>query len=238
MPPQTKERRRNASCRSGTHVRASLRCCAWHRPRWAWRTRHTRWTAVSRDSVRRRDAQRRAARRRRRRPRRALARRRVHQPRRAACRRCSTIRSRTRCGSNRRPRDGRRLADATCSHGRRSASRTSPLRDVRVTIEHGALHVRGTLHKGVSVPFSMMAAVSAADDGSMRLHAEKLKAVGVPVKGLLDLLGIDVGRPDEDAAGFRHPRRRRRSAARHRRHPAAAAHRRPAAARSRSSASA
>ena len=26
----------------------------------------------------------------------------------------------------------------------------------------------------------------------MRLHAEKLKAAGVPVKGLLDLLGIDV----------------------------------------------
>jgi hypothetical protein len=71
-------------------------------------------------------------------------------------------------------------------------SRTSPVRDVRVTIENGVLQVRGKLQKGVSVPFSMTAVVSAAEDGSMRLHAEKLKAAGVPVKGLLDLLGIDV----------------------------------------------
>jgi hypothetical protein len=72
------------------------------------------------------------------------------------------------------------------------AAPASPLRDVRVTIEKGALQVRGTLKKGVSVPFSMIADVSAAGDGSMRLHATKLKAVGVPVKGLLDLVGIDV----------------------------------------------
>ena len=68
----------------------------------------------------------------------------------------------------------------------------SSIRDVRVTIENGALHVRGKLHRGLTVPFSMIAVVSAAEDGSMRLHAEKLKAVGLPVKGLLDLLGIDV----------------------------------------------
>ena len=71
-------------------------------------------------------------------------------------------------------------------------SATSPVRDVRVTIEQGALRVRGKLQKGVAVNFSMTAAVSAAADGSMRLHAEKLKAVGIPVKGLLDLLGLDV----------------------------------------------
>jgi hypothetical protein len=71
-------------------------------------------------------------------------------------------------------------------------SSTSPIRDVRITIENGALRVRGKMQKGVPVPFSMTAAVSAAGDGTMRLHAEKLKAVGIPVKGLLDLLGIDV----------------------------------------------
>ena len=72
------------------------------------------------------------------------------------------------------------------------AGPAAPIRELRVTIEDGALMVRGKLHKGVTVPFSMVAAVSAAADGSMRLHAEKLKAVGVPVKGLLDLFGIDV----------------------------------------------
>ena len=74
-----------------------------------------------------------------------------------------------------------------------AASHPSPLRDVRITIENGELHAAGKLQKGVPVPFSMIATVSAAPDGSMRLHATKLKAVGVPVKGLLDLLGLDVG---------------------------------------------
>jgi len=72
------------------------------------------------------------------------------------------------------------------------ASRPSPLSDVRVTLENGELHAAGKLHKGLTVPFSMTATVSAAADGSLRLHATKLKAVGVPVKGLLDLLGLDV----------------------------------------------
>ena len=68
----------------------------------------------------------------------------------------------------------------------------SPLRDVRVTIENGELHATGKLQRGVPVPFSMRAAVSAAPDGALRLHATKLKAVGVPVKGLLDLIGLQM----------------------------------------------
>jgi hypothetical protein len=73
------------------------------------------------------------------------------------------------------------------------AAEKSPLSDVTIAIENGELKASGKLHKGVTVPFSMTATVSAAPDGSMRLHATKLKAVGVPVKGLLDLLGLDVG---------------------------------------------
>src|SRR5262249_2908541 len=42
------------------------------------------------------------------------------------------------------------------------------------------------------VPFTMTATVSATPEGLLRLHAEKLKAVGVSVKGLLDLLGLNV----------------------------------------------
>jgi hypothetical protein len=68
----------------------------------------------------------------------------------------------------------------------------SPLHDVTVTFEEGLLRAKGTLHKGVSVPFSMTASVAATPDGRLRLHAEKVKAVGVPVKGLLDLVGVDV----------------------------------------------
>jgi hypothetical protein len=69
---------------------------------------------------------------------------------------------------------------------------SSPIKDVTIALEDGALKATGKLHKGVSVPFSMTASVSASPDGAIRLHATKLKAVGVPVKGLLDLLGLDV----------------------------------------------
>jgi hypothetical protein len=68
----------------------------------------------------------------------------------------------------------------------------SPLSNVTLAIEEGRVTAKGTLHKGVSVPFSMTATVAATPDGLLRLHAEKVKAAGVPVKGLLDLLGLDV----------------------------------------------
>jgi len=70
------------------------------------------------------------------------------------------------------------------------ASHPSPLRDVRVAIEADHLHTTGKIQKGAPVPFTMDAAVSVTADGWMRLHATKLNAVGVPVKGLLDLFGL------------------------------------------------
>jgi len=83
-------------------------------------------------------------------------------------------------------------ASLTALIARALGSGSAPIRDVTVAIEKGALQVRGTMKKGVSVPFTMQAEVSAAPDGSMRLHARSLKAVGVPVKGLLDLVGVDI----------------------------------------------
>jgi hypothetical protein len=68
----------------------------------------------------------------------------------------------------------------------------APISDVKVTIEGGKMQAAGKLKKGVTVPFTMTATVSSTPEGLLRLHAEKLKAVGVPVKGLLDLLGLNV----------------------------------------------
>jgi hypothetical protein len=68
----------------------------------------------------------------------------------------------------------------------------SPLSDVKITIEGGLMKAEGKLKKGVTVPFSMTASVAATPDGMLRLHATKLKTVGVPVKGLFDLLGLKV----------------------------------------------
>jgi hypothetical protein len=71
------------------------------------------------------------------------------------------------------------------------ARNPSPLSKVTLAIEEGRVQAKGTLHKGVSVPFSMTATVSVTD-GLLRLHSEKVKAAHVPVTGLLDLLGLEV----------------------------------------------
>jgi hypothetical protein len=70
------------------------------------------------------------------------------------------------------------------------SSPKSSVHDVDVRIDGDVMQVKGKLRKGVDVPFSMKAVVSATPDGLMRLHAESLKTVGVPVKGLLDLVGL------------------------------------------------
>jgi len=72
------------------------------------------------------------------------------------------------------------------------ASPKSPVHDVDVQIEGEAMRVKGKLRKGIDVPFSMKAVVSATPEGLMRLHGESLKTVGVPVKGLLDLIGVNL----------------------------------------------
>ncbi|PYR57073.1 MAG: hypothetical protein DMF85_14790 [Acidobacteria bacterium] len=72
------------------------------------------------------------------------------------------------------------------------ASPKSPVHDVDVRIEGNAMRVKGKLRKGIDVPFSMTAEVSTTPEGLMRLHGASLKTAGVPVKGLLDLLGVNL----------------------------------------------
>lgn len=74
----------------------------------------------------------------------------------------------------------------------RSAMTAHPtqLRDVHIAIEGDHLHTSGKIQKGAAVPFTMEAAVSVTPDGWMRLHATKLNAAGLPVKGILDLFGL------------------------------------------------
>lgn len=66
----------------------------------------------------------------------------------------------------------------------------APVKQLTVQTDRGQLALKGKLHKGIDVPFSVKASVSTTADGRMRLHTESLKAVGVPAKGLLDLFGL------------------------------------------------
>jgi hypothetical protein len=70
----------------------------------------------------------------------------------------------------------------------------SPLTDLSVSVEKGRLlKVKGKLHDKGDIPFETEGTLSPTADGKLRLHSEKIKALHVPVKGLIDLFGIDLG---------------------------------------------
>jgi hypothetical protein len=79
--------------------------------------------------------------------------------------------------------------------------RGSALSHLRVSFENGRIVQRGTLRKGISMPFTVIASVDVTPDGLMKIHPEKVKAAGVPSTKLLALFGIELddiikGRPE------------------------------------------
>ncbi len=77
----------------------------------------------------------------------------------------------------------------------------SSLTNLRVTFENGLIVQRGTLKKGISVPFTVSASVDLTPDGLMRIHPEKVKAAGIPSTKLLAMFGVELediikGRPE------------------------------------------
>jgi hypothetical protein len=53
--------------------------------------------------------------------------------------------------------------------------------------------VKGKLHDKRDIPFETEGILSPTADGKLRLHSEKIKAMHVPIKGLMGLFGIDLG---------------------------------------------
>ncbi len=68
----------------------------------------------------------------------------------------------------------------------------SPLRNIEVSIENGHLKQKGTLHKGLPVPFTIVADLSATPDGRIRVHPTDVKAAGIPSEGLMKIFGIEL----------------------------------------------
>ena len=73
------------------------------------------------------------------------------------------------------------------------AYRKAPIKDLEITTdEKGRLAEEGVLDKAVDVPFKVKAVVMPTPDGRIRVHAKSIKAAGLPVKGLMGLLGIEM----------------------------------------------
>jgi hypothetical protein len=71
------------------------------------------------------------------------------------------------------------------------AGQKSPLKGISIRIEKGQLRVKGRLAKKEQVPFETDGVLSPTPDGKVRLHSEKIKALHLPVKGLMEFFGID-----------------------------------------------
>jgi hypothetical protein len=73
------------------------------------------------------------------------------------------------------------------------AYRKAPIKDLEITTdEKGQLEQEGVLDKGVDIPFKTKAVIMPNGDGRIRIHAKSIKAAGLPVKGLMGLLGIEM----------------------------------------------
>jgi hypothetical protein len=72
------------------------------------------------------------------------------------------------------------------------AARNSPLKDISLSVENNAFKVKGKLHSKGDLAFEMVGGVSATRDGRIRIHANNIKLLHLPVKGLMDLLGIQI----------------------------------------------
>jgi hypothetical protein len=79
----------------------------------------------------------------------------------------------------------------------------SNVRRIQISIDaDGSLRQKGTVSKGVPVPFDVKASVSPTPDGRIRIHSESVKGFGIPVNPLLkafrirmdDLFKVDPGR--------------------------------------------
>jgi hypothetical protein len=68
----------------------------------------------------------------------------------------------------------------------------SPLGGISISIEKGQLKIRGRLRDKGDVPFETTGTLSTTPEGRVRLHSEKMKALHMPVTGLMDALGIEI----------------------------------------------
>ena len=72
------------------------------------------------------------------------------------------------------------------------ARANSPLTQLSIGLENRHLKLKGKLHDKRDIPFEAQGTLTSTADGKLRLHVEQIKALHVPVKGLMGLFGIDL----------------------------------------------
>jgi hypothetical protein len=66
----------------------------------------------------------------------------------------------------------------------------SPLSDIVLTVKGNQLKLNAKVKKGVLVPIELLGEMGVTPEGNMRVHATSLRALKIPVKGLLGAFGV------------------------------------------------
>ena len=78
------------------------------------------------------------------------------------------------------------LNEHVLGHGR------SNIEKVDVSVKDGLLRQKGVLDKGIDLPFNVKGAVEATSDGRIRIHSKSIKGLGLPMKPLMKVFGIEM----------------------------------------------
>jgi len=72
------------------------------------------------------------------------------------------------------------------------AAPDAPIKDVTVTTAGNSIKVQGKLHTKGDIPFETEGTAVATPEGHIRIHTHKVSVAHVSVKGLMDLLGLQI----------------------------------------------
>ena len=72
------------------------------------------------------------------------------------------------------------------------ASPKAQIKNVRISAEGNHLVIRGTMKKGLSIPFEANAEPSITQDNRIRFEIKEVRSAKIPVKGLMDSLGLSM----------------------------------------------
>ena len=68
----------------------------------------------------------------------------------------------------------------------------APLKDLSIAIDKDRIIIKGKLHSKGDISFETAGSLSVTPDGHIRVSTEKVKALHVPVKGIMALFGIEL----------------------------------------------
>ncbi|HWX54737.1 MAG TPA: hypothetical protein VN176_09120 [Verrucomicrobiae bacterium] len=72
------------------------------------------------------------------------------------------------------------------------AASNAPVKDISLRIDKGLVQVKGKLHRHDDIGFEAEGELTPTSDGKIRLHLGKMRALHLPVQGLMDLFGVEV----------------------------------------------